>query len=170
MLRTTLSISARRAIIGATFRPHIIARCASSTPSYTIVETKPEEIKKKQYPTSPHLTIYRLPLPAWLSITFRGTGMALSAVFAGVGIGMLGASHELVYYINQLQQLSPLLPALMKFAIAFPTTYHFVAGARHLMWDSKPWQFLTIRKAFASGYIVMGLTAVISIALAFTTF
>ena len=46
-----------------------------------MVETTEEDVLKnrKDRPTSPHLTIYKLPFPAIMSITHRGTGIVLSA-------------------------------------------------------------------------------------------
>lgn len=43
--------------------------------------------KRLDRPLSPHLTIYKFQLTSMLSITHRGTGLALSALMSGFAIG-----------------------------------------------------------------------------------
>lgn len=48
-------------------------------------ETHDDKNHRLNRPMSPHLTIYKLQLTTMLSITHRGTGVALSFVTAGLG-------------------------------------------------------------------------------------
>lgn len=52
---------------------------------YKLGETHDEKNGRLSRPMSPHLTIYKPQLTTILSITHRGTGVALSGVTAGLG-------------------------------------------------------------------------------------
>ena len=61
------------------------------------------------------------------------------------------------HYIDHLKSAqvgSALLP-FFKFALAFPLTYHFWNGIRHLFWDSG--RFLTIKEVYITGYAVLAI-------------
>lgn len=58
-------------------------------------DTKNDRLKR---PMSPHLTIYKFQLTSMLSITHRGTGVALSAITAGLGSCKL----YIYYYYNNI--------------------------------------------------------------------
>jgi len=158
-----------RAIVGA--RPLLYTTPIRFASSFKLVETSEEEVIKnrKERPTSPHLTIYKFPLPAIMSITHRGTGIVLTAAFAAAGIGMLGASHELVYYMSALQSTGILLPVI-KFSLGFPFVYHSLAGTRHMIWDANPTDHLQLEKVHKTGVVIIGASVLIAGALAFLTF
>lgn len=109
-------------------------------------------------PLSPHLLIYSPQLTSMTSITHRGTGLALTAYVAGIGI----SKHQLVIFLSLslcafwfLNRFSLLLGSLLlpqplsaylaaaslssgtifvgKFLMAFPFAYHFTNGIRHLV-------------------------------------
>eukprot|EP01114_Cavostelium_apophysatum_P004547 TRINITY_DN1483_c0_g1_i1.p1 TRINITY_DN1483_c0_g1~~TRINITY_DN1483_c0_g1_i1.p1 ORF type:complete len:207 (+),score=45.45 TRINITY_DN1483_c0_g1_i1:48-668(+) len=106
----------------------------------TVVPTTLEALKEKnasiKKPISPHVTIYKFPLPAWTSITTRVTGVALTVGVYGAGIATLwGSPHTLEYAIEAIKYSSPALVYLIKLSIAFPLVYHYVSGLRHLYWD-----------------------------------
>jgi succinate dehydrogenase (ubiquinone) cytochrome b560 subunit len=93
--------------------------------------------KRFNRPMSPHLTIYKLQITSVLSVTHRGTGLALSGLTSMFAIGMLMASQPFPAYIAMLQS-SHLGPALLfsaKFILAYPLAFHFLNGIRHLAWD-----------------------------------
>lgn len=54
---------------------------------YKVGETHDEKNNRLSRPMSPHLSIYKVQLTTLLSITHRGTGVALSGVTAGLGAG-----------------------------------------------------------------------------------
>uniref|UniRef100_A0ACB8G8P3 Uncharacterized protein n=1 Tax=Sphaerodactylus townsendi TaxID=933632 RepID=A0ACB8G8P3_9SAUR len=85
-------------------------------------------------PLSPHISIYRWSLPMMMSITHRGTGVAMS-----LGVSLFGLSALVFpgHFPDSLEFIKSLhLPAALiysgKFALAFPLTYHTWNGLRHL--------------------------------------
>lgn len=60
--------------------------------------------KKLHRPMSPHLTVYRFPLPAILSVAHRGTGIALTGVVCAAGIGL--AVQPLQFYLDAIQVIN----------------------------------------------------------------
>lgn len=52
-----------------------------------------------------------------------------------------------------------------KFIAALPFTFHFWNGFRHLLWDTA--NELTVKGVYRTGYVVIGLSAISTLALAF---
>lgn len=145
----------------AAFCPsHVVWLCAGpsaakAVPSTTAVVQK--RLLATNRPMSPHLTIYKPQLNSMTSITFRATGIAMTLGTAcrvspvllscrpsphhclvlastGVSVGsiaLLGASHDLPYYIDAIKS-SGVAP-LAKFCVAFPLVYHYIGGIRHIV-------------------------------------
>jgi len=115
-------------------------------------------------PMSPHLTIYKPQLTSMLSISHRGTGLALSALLSGFAIGMMNTDHMYPHYLNELahMQFGFAVIYAAKFAIAFPFMFHSLNGVRHLIWDMG--YGFTLRALYKSGYSVV-LLSVLSAAL-----
>jgi len=108
-----------------------------STPKLNPTEDFWDKNKRFNRPMSPHLTIYKLQITSVLSVTHRGTGLALSGLTSAFAIGMLLASNPFPTYIALLQS-SHLGSAFLfsaKFVLAFPLAFHFLNGIRHLAWD-----------------------------------
>ncbi|XP_077116648.1 succinate dehydrogenase cytochrome b560 subunit, mitochondrial isoform X2 [Ranitomeya variabilis] len=109
-------------------------------------------------PVSPHISIYKWSLPMMMSITHRGTGIALSAGVSLFGLAALVLPGDYASYLDLIKSLS-LGPALIysaKFAIAFPVMYHTWNGIRHLAWDLG--KGFKIPEVYQTGYIVLALT------------
>ena len=87
---------------------------------------------------SPHVSIYKFPLPAISSISNRITGVALSGLFLGYGIGNLVKSDFNDIIINKYQELSYPLKFGLSSTIVIPTTYHTIGGLRHFYLDKFP--------------------------------
>jgi len=51
---------------------------------------------------------------------------------AGLAVIALVAPKDFRYYVYKLQQY-PLINAVVKFGVAFPLSYHFFGGLRHLV-------------------------------------
>lgn len=111
---------------------------------------------------SPHLTIYRFQLPAVLSITHRGTGLALAAYASALGIGALVCPQDVSSYVTMLEglQLSATTLTAGKFILAYPMAYHTVNGVRHLIWDTG--KFLKMSEVYSTGYAMLGLSVVLA--------
>lgn len=90
---------------------------------------------KKSRPLSPHLTIYRLPLNAVMSILHRITGFGL---FCSLTLFSWWLA-ALIFY-----DFPPALTSYADFLIVkivgwlsiLALTYHLCTGIRHLFWDS----------------------------------
>lgn len=111
---------------------------------------------------SPHITIYRFPLPAVLSISHRITGMALTGYMAAFGMGALVLPHDFSYYMDVVESWQLSAPTIIaaKFTLAYPFTFHLVNGVRHLFWDTG--KFLKMKEVYSTGYAMLGTAAVMA--------
>ena len=112
-------------------------------------------------PLSPHLTIYRLPMIAYSSITVRITGGIAYAYIVGVtalvcvstrsaaqGLraiatsaplphqALFGGSGALEQAVQSLPEGGVTLPAA-KFAVSWPFVYHWIGCVRHMVTYSR---------------------------------
>lgn len=113
-------------------------------------------------PLSPHLQVYRLPLPALMSISHRATGVLLAA-----------GSLVLVYWLAavasgpdafaEAQALLGSLPGrALLLLLTFSLFYHLGNGIRHLFWDAGAG--FKLRTAHASGVAVIVAAVVLTLA------
>ncbi|KAM4728432.1 succinate dehydrogenase cytochrome b560 subunit, mitochondrial [Anableps anableps] len=116
-------------------------------------------------PVSPHITIYKWSIPMMMSITHRGTGVGLSGAISAFAVAALVLPGNYTHYLDLIHSLSvgPFLIGLAKFAIAFPLSYHTYNGIRHLYWDVG--KGFKIPEVYRTGYTVIGLSVITSIAL-----
>lgn len=104
------------------------------------------------------MTIYQWSLPMFMSITHRGTGIALSAGVSLFGVASLVLPGDFASHLELVKSLSlgPTLIYAAKFALAFPVAYHSWNGIRHLAWDLG--KGFKIPQVTQTGYIVLALT------------
>ncbi|XP_058716819.1 succinate dehydrogenase cytochrome b560 subunit, mitochondrial isoform X21 [Poecile atricapillus] len=117
-------------------------------------------------PLSPHVSIYKWSLPMAMSITHRGTGVALSLGVSVFSVAALLLPEHFPHYLAQLRALS-LGPSLLfsaKFLLVLPVCYHTWNGIRHLAWDLG--KGLRLPQVTQSGLLVLALTLLSSAALA----
>jgi succinate dehydrogenase (ubiquinone) cytochrome b560 subunit len=122
--------------------------------------------KRLNRPMSPHLTIYKFQVTSVLSVSHRATGLALSGLMSGFAITMLALPHGFPHYYQLLTSCGAGLTGIFaaKFILAFPFIFHFANGIRHLVWDmGKGFQ---LNELYASGYTVVGLSLLLSLAAA----
>ncbi|XP_030015386.1 succinate dehydrogenase cytochrome b560 subunit, mitochondrial-like [Sphaeramia orbicularis] len=153
-----------------------------SRPQYTVLfrhaapmgTTAKEEMNKfwaknakLNRPMSPHLTIYKWSVPMMMSITHRGTGVGLSGAISAFALAALVLPGNYPYYLDLIHSLyiGPYLIGLAKFGIAFPVSYHTYNGIRHLWWDIG--KGFKIPEVYRTGYTVIALSVITSIAVAF---
>ncbi|XP_066513163.1 succinate dehydrogenase cytochrome b560 subunit, mitochondrial-like [Hoplias malabaricus] len=116
-------------------------------------------------PLSPHISIYRWSVPMVMSITHRGTGIALSGGISAFALAALVLPGSFPHYLDLVHSLSfgPALITAAKFAVSFPVAYHSLNGVRHLIWDFG--KGLKITEVNRSGYVVITLSILASLAL-----
>jgi len=83
-------------------------------------------------PISPHVTIYKQPIPAMSSIANRVTGIVLAVEFAGAGVSA-AAGYDVPTVISRAQESVLGLELGAKFLIAFPLAVHGLGGVRHFV-------------------------------------
>ncbi|CAA7267522.1 unnamed protein product [Cyclocybe aegerita] len=126
------------------------------------------EILNKQRlnrPSSPHFTIYQ-PQLTWLgSIANRVTGAGLSVLLYSFSIAYLIApgTFDSAHVVEVIAGLPESVKHAGKAILAAPFAFHSLNGLRHLGWDLV--KFITVKGAYVSGYIVLGATAVSTVAL-----
>ncbi|CDS00256.1 related to SDH3-cytochrome b560 subunit of respiratory complex II [Sporisorium scitamineum] len=128
--------------------------------------------QRAKRPSSPHFTIYQPQVTWYLSIINRITGTGLSVLMyayfsAYAGYPLLGSAEALSS--ASLTDFVATLPAWFKTAVKVPLalafTFHSFNGLRHLAWD---WGYaLTLKGVYSTAYVVMGATAVSTLALLF---
>lgn len=81
--------------------------------------------------------------------------MALAGYATVLGVGALASPYDFAHYLTMLEGLQLSAPTLiaMKFALAYPATYHTINGIRHLFWDMG--KFLTIKEVYSTGYAML---------------
>ncbi|KAF8880220.1 succinate dehydrogenase cytochrome b560 subunit [Gymnopilus junonius] len=118
-------------------------------------------------PSSPHFTIYQPQLTWVASIANRITGVGLSVLLYGFSIAYLVAPTT--FDSQHVVEVVAGLPEGVKYAgkaiLAAPFSFHAFNGLRHLSWDVV--KFTTVKGVYATGYVVLGATAISTAVLTF---
>lgn len=119
-------------------------------------------------PLSPHLQVYRLPLPALMSISHRISGVALSSgtILLAIWLLCLAGGEQSFSYAQMVT--SHVLGKLVLFGYSAALFYHMCNGIRHLFWDAG--KGLEIEQVYRSGKIAIGVAALICAAFWFVIF
>ena len=112
-------------------------------------------------PLSPHLTIYRLPMLALLSITHHITGVALTAGTLILVYWLLALASGPEAYADATAVLGSVLGQVILFGFSWALYYHMCNGVRHLVWDIG--KGLDIDSADASGIMVLGASVLLAV-------
>jgi len=94
------------------------------------------DIKVAERPLSPHLQIYRWPLPMLMSILHRITGAALFAGTLLVAWWLIAAGSGPTAYGAVASFMNSLLGRLILFGYSWALIHHMLGGIRHLIWDA----------------------------------
>ena len=117
----------------------------------------------KARPLSPHLQIYRLPLPAILSITHRMTGVILSSGTILLAAFLIALAQGPETFALAMMVIGHPLGQLVLFGYSVALFYHMCNGIRHLNWDRG--HGLEIESVYRSGKVTIaaaiGLTALL---------
>ncbi len=112
---------------------------------------------QRNRPLSPHLTVYRLPLVALMSIAHRASGTTLAVGLIALTAWLLSAaSGPAAFAQAHALAVSP-LGRLVCVGFTAALFYHLTNGIRHLMWDAG--HGYDLHKARRSGWLVLGATA-----------
>lgn len=94
------------------------------------------DVNRGNRPLSPHLTIYRLPLAAKLSILHRITGVAMLPGAVLIIWWFVAGAYSPEYFETADWLLTSWLDTLIMVGSLWALCYHFCNGIRHLLWDS----------------------------------
>jgi len=112
-------------------------------------------------PLSPHLSVYRLPLLALMSISHRVTGAALVAGQLLLAWWVIAAASGEEAYAAAAGFIGSPLGLLMLFGWTAAFWYHLLNGVRHLVWDSG--HALDLKSSYTGGYAVLIGTATLTV-------
>ncbi|MEN9503151.1 MAG: succinate dehydrogenase, cytochrome b556 subunit [Pseudomonadota bacterium] len=110
-------------------------------------------------PLSPHLQVYKLPLPAVLSVLHRGTGAALGVGTLLVTWWLASVAGGPESFASSSAVLGSFLGSLVLFGWSWALFYHLCNGIRHLMWDTGfgydiPTTYLTGKIAVGASFVL----------------
>lgn len=112
-------------------------------------------------PLSPHLQVYKLPLPALMSITHRVTGSALVVGTLLLTWWLLAAAAGPEPFAVAQGFVQSWLGQLMLFGWTVALFYHLCNGVRHLWWDIG--NGLEMEQLYLSGFLTIAASLVLSV-------
>ena len=114
-------------------------------------------------PLSPHLSVYKLPLTALLSISHRASGVANSAALVLIVWTLAGAAGPADDYGFIGWFVQSWLGKLAMFGFTVSLYYHLCNGIRHLFWDAGyGFELEAANKSARTTLIVAGALSVIT--------
>jgi len=128
----------------------------------------PEAVRNRR-PISPHITLYKFPLPAITSGSHRVTGFLLAGGFFAMSVIALTRTCDIPSFVEQFQLAHPILFPILKTGAGFPLVYHFASGCRHLYWDHTT-RGLDSKSLEKSSKWLVGGSIAVSILLAFYSY
>lgn len=107
-------------------------------------------------PLSPHLQVYKPQLTSVLSITHRGTGIALSVGIVYLVAWLCAASSSADTYAIFAWFNGSVVGRIFLFGWTLCLFFHLFNGIRHLFWDAG--YGFELKAAYNSGWAVVGAT------------
>jgi succinate dehydrogenase / fumarate reductase cytochrome b subunit len=117
----------------------------------------------KPRPLSPHLQVYRPQLTSIMSIMHRASGAVLATGSLLVALWLVALAAGAAVFNPVADVMQHPLGQLVVFGYSLALVYHGLNGIRHLMWDLRIG--LEIKQVYQSGYLVLGLTFLVTAAL-----
>jgi succinate dehydrogenase / fumarate reductase cytochrome b subunit len=117
----------------------------------------------KPRPLSPHLQVYRPQLTSVMSIMHRASGSVLATGSLLVALWLVALAAGAAVFNPVADAMQHPFGQLVVFGYSLALVYHGLNGIRHLMWDLRIG--LEIKQVYQSGYIVLGLTVLVTAAL-----
>ena len=93
-------------------------------------------IKARERPLSPHLQIYRWPLPMLMSILHRVTGVGLYFGTILVAWWLLAVGSGPGGYLRMTGFINSWIGRFILFGYTWALIHHMLGGIRHLIWDT----------------------------------
>ena len=118
-------------------------------------------MSKANRPLSPHLQVYRLPMAAKMSISFRAMGVGLAIGFVFLASWLIGAGAGRDAFNGYHAFFPSWFGLLLLFGWTAAFYYHACNGVRHLVWDTG--RGLTNEGARKGNPIVFGAAIVLTI-------
>ena len=122
----------------------------------------PKPIMARTRPLSPHLQVYRLPLPALLSISHRATGVVLAAGALVLAYWLVAVASGADAFGRAQALLGSIPGRILLLAVTFSLFYHLGNGIRHLFWDAGVG--FELRIVHVSGIVVVVASVVLTAA------
>ncbi len=119
------------------------------------------DAKTRARPISPHITIYRWPLAAIMSILHRATGVGLAVGALLIVWWLLAAATGPDYFEVATAVLTSWIGLLVLFIATWGLFYHLCNGVRHLWWDIG--RGFDLEQVTLSGQVVLVVSAVLTI-------
>lgn len=113
-------------------------------------------------PLSPHLQVYKPQLTSVLSITHRGTGIALSVGIVYLVAWLCAASSSSETYAIFASFNRSVVGRIVLFGWTFCLFFHLFNGIRHLFWDAG--YGFDLKTAYNTGWAVVAATLVSTVA------
>ena len=117
----------------------------------------------KPRPLSPHLQVYRPQLTSVMSIMHRASGAVLATGSLLVALWLVALAAGAAVFNPVADAMQHPFGQLVMFGYSLALVYHGLNGIRHLMWDLRVG--LEIKQVYQSGYLVLGLTVLVTAAL-----
>ena len=117
----------------------------------------------KPRPLSPHLQVYRPQLTSVMSIMHRASGAVLATGSLLVALWLVALAAGTTVFNPVADAIQHPLGQLVVLGYSLALVYHGLNGIRHLMWDLRIG--LEIKQVYQSGYLVLGLTVLVTAAL-----
>ena len=114
----------------------------------------------KPRPLSPHLQVYRPQLTSVMSIMHRASGAVLATGSLLVALWLVALAAGAAVFNPVAAAMQHPLGQLVVFGYSLALVYHGLNGIRHLMWDLRVG--LEIKQVYQSGYLVLGLTVLVT--------
>ena len=112
-------------------------------------------------PLSPHLQVYKLPLPAWLSILHRATGVFLTMGTILLSIWIISLASGMDEFLSVKAFIGSFFGQLLLLGWTFSLFYHLCNGIRHLYWDMG--KGFEMKSVYTSGYVTLVVASVLTI-------
>lgn len=93
-------------------------------------------VSQDNRPLSPHVSVYRWPLNAIMSIMHRATGVAMSVAAIFIVWYFLALATGPAYFETASAVLTSWFGDLVLFLSMAALWFHYMNGIRHLVWDT----------------------------------